>query len=63
MVDFNMVIIQILVIFIIIYLATSLLFRYLIKSNKIKPSKVSRIFYIDDERKISGRRGFKIKAI
>jgi hypothetical protein len=48
--DFNMWILKILVIFLIIYLVTSLIFKYLIKSNKIKLSKVSRIFYIDDEK-------------
>lgn len=48
--DFNMGILKLLVIFSIIYLVTSLLFMYLIKSNKIKSSKVSRIFYIDDEK-------------
>lgn len=47
---FNIDIIQILVIFIIVYLAIFLLFMYLITSNKIKPSKVSRIFYADDEK-------------
>ena len=44
-----MVAIKILGIFIILYIATSLLFKYLINSNKIKSSKVSRIFYTDDE--------------
>lgn len=48
--DFNIWILKILVIFLIIYLVTSLLFKYLIKSNKIKSSKVSRIFYTDDEK-------------
>lgn len=33
----------------IIILVISLTFLFLIKANKIKPSKVSRIFYIDDE--------------
>jgi hypothetical protein len=47
---FNMGILKILVVFSIIYLVTSLLFKYLIKSNKIKSSKVSRIFYTDDEK-------------
>lgn len=47
---FNMGILKILVVFLIIYLVTNLIFKYLIKSNKIKPSKVSRIFYIDDEK-------------
>lgn len=42
--------IKILVILLIIYICTGLLFKYLIKSNKIKSSKVSRIFYTDDEK-------------
>lgn len=45
----NIGILNILVIFIFIYLVTSLLFKYLIKSNKIKSSKLSRLFYTDDE--------------
>lgn len=47
---FNMEMLKILALFLIIYLVTSLLFKNLIKSNKIKSSKVSRIFYIDDEK-------------
>jgi formate hydrogenlyase subunit 3/multisubunit Na+/H+ antiporter MnhD subunit len=48
--DFNLGILIILAIFLIIYLVASLLFKYLIKSNKIKPSRVSRMFYMDDEK-------------
>jgi Na+/glutamate symporter len=48
--NFNMGTIKLLVIFIIIYLATGLLFKYLIKDNKIKSSKITRIFYTDDEK-------------
>lgn len=40
----------ILLILVLFVVFTSLLFKYLIKSNKIKPSKVSRIFYTDDEK-------------
>lgn len=47
---FDMEMLKILALFLIIYLVTSLLFKNLIKSNKIKSSKVSRIFYIDDEK-------------
>jgi Na+/glutamate symporter len=47
---FNMGVLKILAIFLIIYLVTRLLFKYLIKSNKIKSSKISRIFYTDDEK-------------
>lgn len=53
---FNSGILRLLVIFLIIYLVTSLIFKYLIKSNKIKSSKVSRIFYIDDEKFIKNWR-------
>lgn len=63
----NIDIIQILVIFIIVYFATILLFRYLVKSNKIKPSKVSRIFYADDEKFIKdwkkSRKKHKLKYV
>lgn len=48
--DINVGLLIILVIFLFIYIVTSLLFKYLIKSNKIKASKVSRIFYTDDEK-------------
>lgn len=64
---FNIDIIQILVIFIIVYFATILLFRYLIKSNKIEASKVSRIFYTDDEKFIKdwkkNRKKHKLKYV
>lgn len=48
--DINVGLLIILVIFLLIYIVTSLFFKYLIKSNKIKASKVSRIFYTDDEK-------------
>lgn len=48
--DINVGVLKILVIVLIIYIAINLLFKYLIKSNKIKASKVSRIFYTDDEK-------------
>lgn len=48
--DINVGLLKILVIVLIIYIVTSLFFKYLIKSNKIKASKVSRIFYTDDEK-------------
>lgn len=37
-------------IYLIIFYIISLLFMYLIKSNKMKASKLSRIFYTDDEK-------------
>ena len=64
---FNIDIIQILIIFIIVYIATILLFRYLVKSNKIKVSKISRIFYADDEKFIKdwekSRKKHKLKYV
>lgn len=45
----NVDMLNILVIIIIIYLVTCYIFMYLIKSNKTKPSKVSRMFYTDEE--------------
>lgn len=64
---FNIDIIQILVIFIIVYFATILLFMYLIKANKIEVSKVSRIFYTDDEKFIKdwekNRKKHKLKYV
>jgi lipoprotein signal peptidase len=37
------------ILFVIAITIISYLFRYLVKSNKIKPGKISRIFYMDDE--------------
>lgn len=37
------------IIFVIIYVVLSAVFQYLIKRNKIKPSKISRIFYYDNK--------------
>ena len=45
----SMELIIICVIFIIIWFLASLLVKYLIKANKIESSKLSRIFYTDDE--------------
>lgn len=36
-------------IFVVGLAVTSLIFRYLITTNKVKKSKISRIFYVDDE--------------
>ena len=46
---FNMGVLKILVIFLVVILVIGLIFQYLIKTNKIKPSKVSRLFHNDDE--------------
>ena len=66
-VGINMDIIQMLAIFIIVYFALILLFRYLVKSNKIKASKLSRVFYTDDEKFIKdwdkNRKKHKLKYV
>jgi hypothetical protein len=43
------VIFKLIILFIIAGFIISCVFRFLIKSNKIKPSKISRLFYMDDE--------------
>lgn len=67
MIDFDLLILQILIYFFVVYFAMFFLFMYLIKSNKIKPSKVSRIFYSDDEKFIKdwekSRKKHKLKYI
>ena len=67
MIDFDIFIIQVLVIFIVLFFDLILLFRYLVKSNKIKPSKVSRVFYTDDEKFIKdwekNRKKHKLKYV
>lgn len=40
---------KVLIVLVIAFITMSFIFRYLIKSNKIKPSKISGIFYQDDE--------------
>jgi uncharacterized membrane protein len=35
--------------FVVVLGVTSLIFRYLVTTNKIKKSKISKIFYVDDE--------------
>ena len=40
---------KIVVIAIVAFVVTSLIFRYLVTANKIKISKISKIFYEDDE--------------
>ena len=48
-VGFNMQLLKILVVFLVVMPVISLILQYLIKTNKIKPSKVSRLFHNDDE--------------
>lgn len=40
---------KVLIVLVIAFIIMCFIFRYLIKSNKIKPSKISGIFYMDDE--------------
>lgn len=55
------------IVFIIAIIVMSYLFRYLVKSNKIKPSKLSKLFYMDDEQYVKywgkERRKGKIKFV
>lgn len=44
-------VLKVLIVLVIALFIISLIFRYLIKSNKIKPSKLSRLFYMDDEQR------------
>jgi hypothetical protein len=43
---------MVLMVLVIAYFTMSFIFRYLVKSNKIKPGKISGIFYQDDEQYI-----------
>jgi len=43
-------ILKIMMVFVITFFIISLIFRFQIKSNKIKPGKISRLFYLDDEK-------------
>lgn len=45
---FNMVLLKILITFIVAILVLSLILQYLIKTNRLKPSRVSRLFCNDD---------------
>ncbi len=44
------IILKTMMIFVIALFIISLIFQYLIKSNKIKPGKISRLFYMDNEK-------------
>ena len=59
----NMELLKILVIFLVVILVIGLILQYLIKTNKIKPSKVSRIFYNDDESFIKSWEKIKEKGM
>jgi L-asparagine transporter-like permease len=40
----------ILVVFLVVYLVAGNIFKHLIKSSRMQPGKISRIFYMDDEK-------------
>ena len=46
---FNMGLLKILIIFLVAIPVLSLILQYLIKTNRIKPSRLSRLFHDDDE--------------
>lgn len=60
-------VLKVLIVLVIALFIISLIFRYLIKSNKIKPSKLSRLFYMDDEQYVKywekERRKGKVKFV
>ena len=47
---FSIWVLIILVVFLVVYLIISNIFKYLIKSNRMRPGKISRIFYMDEEK-------------
>jgi hypothetical protein len=55
------------IVFVIAIFIMSVIFRYLVKSNKIKPGKISRLFYMDDEQYVKSwekeRSKGKIRAV
>ncbi|MBZ9684977.1 hypothetical protein G9F72_001205 [Clostridium estertheticum] len=60
---FNMGLLKILIIFLVAIPVLSLTLQYLIKTNRIKPSKVSRLFHDDDESFIKSWKKIKEKGM
>ncbi|MBZ9637792.1 hypothetical protein [Clostridium sp. FP1] len=54
---------KILIVFLVAIPVLSLIIQYLIKTNRIKPSKVSRLFHDDDETFIKSWKKVKEKGI
>jgi uncharacterized ion transporter superfamily protein YfcC len=54
---------KILVIFLVVYMVIALIFRYFITIKKLNPSKLSRLFYEDDERFIKSWEKIKEKGM
>lgn len=60
-------VLKVLIVLVIAFFIISFIFRYLVKSNKIKPGKLSKLFYMDDEQYVKywekERRKGKIKFV
>ncbi|MBU3129931.1 hypothetical protein LGL55_19535 [Clostridium tagluense] len=59
----NMGFLKILIVFLVAIFVLSLIIQYLIKTNRIKPSKVSRLFHDNDESFIKSWKKVKEKGI
>lgn len=53
---------KVVVLFFLIFIAMSFVMQYLIKTNKIKPGKLSRVFYDDDESFLKSWESIKMKG-
>jgi len=60
---FNMGLLKILIIFLVAIPVLSLILQYLIKTNRIKPSRLSRLFHDDDESFIKSWKKIKEKGM
>ena len=60
---FNMGLLKILIIFLVAIPVLSLILQYLIKTNRIKPSRFSRLFHDDDESFIKSWKKIKEKGM
>ena len=60
---FNMGLLKILIFFLVAIPVLSLILQYLIKTNRIKPSRVSRLFHDDDESFIKSWKKIKEKGM
>jgi len=60
---FNMELLKILIIFLVAIPVLSLVLQYLIKTNRIKPNRVSRLFHDDDESFIKSWKKIKEKGM
>jgi hypothetical protein len=60
---FNMGLLKILIVFLVAVPVLSLILQYLIKTNRIKPSRVSRLFHGDDESFIKSWKKIKEKGM